>query len=1054
MRKIELPLFLIFICFIFSLVACNSPPNLQFDSKNKSFDKSLIQKTNFKTKSGSYEPKILTFPSKVIYQTLAKSTVPATGTFIEFSMKVNVSIRNAVTIPKTGRFNVVFTSGNQFQVINRDAVTGDAMIQIPAGFQDGYINVIRDGTLAGSTGKLKLEDNLYYFRDDLQEQHSTQTAVPSQVDDVAGTVTGVHNTDYRNVWYKLGKRPFPVPADWHSPEGGNYVLNFTNNGVKEVIFRFYTTSTFDYPMGIKEIGTAGGTIVLPGVGKLEIPNGALNQNTTIVMRQELEAPEMLFPNPEMGNAGIRAKDYVSPIVKLEPFGLRPNKPALIYLETDRQRVGNNHPQMVDWTASKDKIKLYAKSEVLPYEHYPLNLWTHNFPTTVREFMYYYKVMDAGIKPDECWGGCYQEQNSANTQSFGIKTVPEVPESEACDIDTDFMTPNSTTDDNDTYYSKHFKIIFPKDVSRNVVIKDIIAVRLETAYDYYRQKAGSIVPVARTRNDCKILVKYGTIAGLPFPEAYRYEIDPADNSFLAIAVDDINLLKKPYGMEHELWHVFQHTRYTDPVLSKYSWVRESSATHMSGRVIKENFDGNLETTEDINFYKYGLNEGLKQLAQNFQLTYLGPPDSNGAIKENYFRVGFFTFLSNLNTSVGSDTTIGQLFAGLKGEYEEGLEDLSSLHLDKFHDYAKHSYIGDRFDIYTDSESIIPQSSIGTINLDSNTTKSNPLHIGGEEGFFLKNNAASYNKIKSNVNSVYGTNLGIKINSPACITDTNNSKVMALVYNSEDANRNAYDTAKSKEVTGTEWVLFPKFEPENHVILVTSHTDKTLNDKTCNYQIDSAISTLFPDRTTGITPKTLTGIFNYGPDHFNTIPSSDSISSATSPPQINYSVSFTFGVDAQGKTFANKAIVHFGITYLITTPDYSQNPPAGYSISHSLDTDYAEFTSTDGKIFTFNNSPNGHFNYGFSRFETANNTICNRGSNVQNTTKVTGGSFMLKNDVLTNNEGASKGTADITLNIGTLSTNSQWGGFPCSQGSEHLGAVTGFVTYKIDVPYLEI
>ncbi len=155
MRKIELPLFLIFICFIFSLVACNSPPNLQFDSKNKSFDKSLIQKTNFKTKSGSYEPKILTFPSKVIYQTLAKSTVPATGTFIEFSMKVNVSIRNAVTIPKTGRFNVVFTSGNQFQVINRDAVTGDAMIQIPPGFQDGYINVIRDGTLAGSTGKLK-----------------------------------------------------------------------------------------------------------------------------------------------------------------------------------------------------------------------------------------------------------------------------------------------------------------------------------------------------------------------------------------------------------------------------------------------------------------------------------------------------------------------------------------------------------------------------------------------------------------------------------------------------------------------------------------------------------------------------------------------------------------------------------------------------------------------------------------------------------------------------------------------------------------------------------
>ena len=150
MKRFNLPWFLTLLLFILSLVGCNSPPNLQIGSKNNSFDKSLIHKTDFKTKSTDPEPQTLTFPSKVVYQKLTKSVGPTSGTYIEFSMKVNVSLRNAVTIPDKGTFNVIFTSGNQFQIINRDAVTGDAIVQLPAGIQDGYINIIRDGTLAGN----------------------------------------------------------------------------------------------------------------------------------------------------------------------------------------------------------------------------------------------------------------------------------------------------------------------------------------------------------------------------------------------------------------------------------------------------------------------------------------------------------------------------------------------------------------------------------------------------------------------------------------------------------------------------------------------------------------------------------------------------------------------------------------------------------------------------------------------------------------------------------------------------------------------------------------
>ena len=132
-------------------------------------------------------------------------------------------------------------------------------------------------------------------------------------------------------WAVLSGRPFPVPADWHSADGGNQALELSNQGVSKLVMRWVKTpgQQASFPPGIKEIGPGGGILELPGVAKLEIPAGGLGHTTVVRMIQALSARsrEIQCPYANMPEKCYPGRIFVSPIVQIQPLGLELNKPA-------------------------------------------------------------------------------------------------------------------------------------------------------------------------------------------------------------------------------------------------------------------------------------------------------------------------------------------------------------------------------------------------------------------------------------------------------------------------------------------------------------------------------------------------------------------------------------------------------------------------------------------------------------------------------------------------------------------------------------------------------
>ena len=162
--------------------------------------------------------------------------------------------------------------------------------------------------VGAAQGSVKLEDALYYVSQELSPAADGH-------------------------WYKLPGRPAPVPTEWHGPDGNQYVLKLTNAGLSQLSARFQRVAgAQSYPPGIQAVGPAGGTVILPGVGELQVPAGALAENKTLVMRQ---VTEPYYPPP--GNV------FVTPVVKLEPDGLVFNQPAKIHLAVFKPMVAAHNP---------------------------------------------------------------------------------------------------------------------------------------------------------------------------------------------------------------------------------------------------------------------------------------------------------------------------------------------------------------------------------------------------------------------------------------------------------------------------------------------------------------------------------------------------------------------------------------------------------------------------------------------------------------------------------------------------------------------------------------
>lgn len=162
------------------------------------------------------------------------------------------------------------------------------------------------------------------------------------------------------------------------------------------------------PMIEKEIGPEGGRVELANVAILDIPAGALKTNTRVKILQVLQVestkrrnPALSFDVPE--GEFLPGNDFITPIIRLEPFGLKLNKPALLYLSTDEKRVGNNDPQLIEKTASET-----AKNGDWYYSPYiePLGSPDAPVPVTIqspikiRYFVYLSKQFPTNFGPDQ------------------------------------------------------------------------------------------------------------------------------------------------------------------------------------------------------------------------------------------------------------------------------------------------------------------------------------------------------------------------------------------------------------------------------------------------------------------------------------------------------------------------------------------------------------------------------------------------------------------------------------------------------------------------------
>lgn len=337
------------------------------------------------------EPPILTFESKVVNQPLQKVFKLPEGDGIELSFitKPEKDDKKKIKIPLNGKFQLVFEKASSVSkkkeddddkkatIIDNDATDGTATIQLPESIMEGFIKVQNEET---NVSKLTVEDKLYYSKTDLTELKPNE------------------KKEDKEKCYRLGSKIFPVPDDFHSDDGSKYILRFENTGTKTFAMKWYKSNKVDYPIGTAEITPEkGGVVELQGVGRLEIPVGAVDKPTIISMKQELTAPEIFVS----GNGFYsNNRDYLSSVVKLEPFGLKLNKPAKIHLETDKARLGNNSYKVIDWYESQDKLLWQEIMDTLVDNFFddPNNL-KDDFMVTLNELGYVSKQIEKFMKPD-------------------------------------------------------------------------------------------------------------------------------------------------------------------------------------------------------------------------------------------------------------------------------------------------------------------------------------------------------------------------------------------------------------------------------------------------------------------------------------------------------------------------------------------------------------------------------------------------------------------------------------------------------------------------------
>lgn len=344
----------------------------------------------FSTKAEPGQPEMLAFPNQVTPQTFATINKPdAKGKFwwVRFAVakeafptpaKTEISgddedddqderseersedaehdsnpAPHRIWIPENGDFKINLVVGSRFQVIDSDARDHEATIQFGSQEQllAGFLELQGPKSRESKKNKPAIERKLT-IAESLYNVNQTVTRIGPE-----GNGRGKEDkNDKKQSWLKLGKRPFPLPASWGSSDGQKYVLNFTNQGVQRFVTRWYRAQTGaqpDYPVGINEIGPAGGTLELPGISKLEIPPGALSTKTVVKMVQEAQVPAI----SSFGHGGVfipNASFYAGPVITLYPTKLQLSQPAKLSINHYATMVARSCRQGLAWVRLQTK----------------------------------------------------------------------------------------------------------------------------------------------------------------------------------------------------------------------------------------------------------------------------------------------------------------------------------------------------------------------------------------------------------------------------------------------------------------------------------------------------------------------------------------------------------------------------------------------------------------------------------------------------------------------------------------------------------------------------
>ena len=225
-------------------------------------------------------------------------------------------------------FKLILQAGPYYRILDSDATDGEARIQLPEGTFDTLFHL--QGAWRKHKGALEVIDPLYYLEDSI----------------TAGRFGN---------WFRLGLRPLPVPTAWGSADGEVFVLELNAQDLDDFQMVWLRKNTKpEFPPGLNEIGSAGGTVTLPGVASLDIPANALNEETLVRLSQVEEAvsiEEICEPRFLAETPCVPGLDFVSPVLKIEPLSLTLNQIAELHLKTYTERLGNNHPGLMRFKAN-------------------------------------------------------------------------------------------------------------------------------------------------------------------------------------------------------------------------------------------------------------------------------------------------------------------------------------------------------------------------------------------------------------------------------------------------------------------------------------------------------------------------------------------------------------------------------------------------------------------------------------------------------------------------------------------------------------------------------